>query len=510
MLDRRVFLAASSVFAISMSSRMSLAADPPQLGGTLTVAFESDTKTLDPTFSINFSERQPLYLIYNTLLALKGDFSVVPELAESWKFEDDGNTLVLKLRKGVKFHDGTDFNAEAVKFNIDRRLDPEVKSPQRGQLSAIVAKIDVLAPFAVALRLKGPSPGLLGMLAQREGFVVSPAAVAKYGKDIGTNPVGTGPFVFKEWIPGNRLVVVKNKAYWEPGKPYLDSVVFSDVTSTAIAVQRLLTGEADYTSALSPIDVRQLESRKEIKLDPSAVGRWYSLQWQINTKPFDNVKFRRAVAHAIDRKRIVDIVMSGKANIANSPTPASLWWSAANLKGYDYDPAKAKALLVESGYVPGTEIALSAPQIALMQQVDQLVQEQLTAVGIKARLDPVAQSDWYPRVVQHAINFTPMRWSQRPDPDGLFSILFATKGAANSTGYSNPKVDELLAMARRLTDRDERIRIYREVQQILLDDLPYVPLFFSLEYAATRANVRNHHWVADEIPRLRDIWKAKA
>jgi peptide/nickel transport system substrate-binding protein len=501
-------LAAGLVLAVGMAAA-GHAQETPRRGGVLNVAFASDTKTLDPIFSVNFSERQPLYLIYNTLLALKPDFSIGPELAERWEVTDEGRRLVLHLRAGVKFHDGTVFDAAAVKFNLDRRMDPAVGSPQRGALAEAIDAVEVVDPLTVTLRLKGPSPNLLGMLAQREGFMVSPAAAEKLGKDFSTHPVGTGPFVLKEWVPGNRLVVERNPGYWEKDKPYLDGVTFRDITNTAVAIQRLLTGEADYASALSPIDVRQIETNKNLVLDASAVGRWYALQWQVNKPPFDNPKLRRAIAHAVDRKRIIDIVMSGRAAVSNSPTPNSLWWSAPDVAGYEYDPAKAKALLAEAGYPNGLEVGLSTPQIALLQQVNQLVQEQLKAVGITVRLEPISQSDWYPRVIQYAINFTPMRWSQRPDPDGVLTLLFDSKGAGNSTRYNNPEVDALLARARGLTDPAERKPLYARMQQIISDDLPYVPLFFSLEFAAMRSNVRGHVWIADEIPRLRDLWKAQ-
>jgi peptide/nickel transport system substrate-binding protein len=481
----------------------------PQYGGTLTVAFASDTKTLDPLFSVNFSERQPLYLIYNTLLALKSDFSVGPELAERWETSEDGKRVVLHLRRGVKFHDGTDFDAEAVKFNLDRRMDEKVGSPQRAQLVEIVQAVEAIDPVTVAIILKSPSPSLLGMLAQREGFMASPAAIRKYGTTFATNPVGTGPFIFKEWTPGRRIVVEKNPAYWEPGKPYLDGVVLADITNSVVGVQRLITGEADYMSALSPIDIRQIENRRDIKLDPSAVGRWYALQWQVDKPPFNNEKLRQAVAHAIDRKRIVDIVMSGKSPIAEGLTPPALWWFDPDLRSPSYDPAKAKALLAEAGYPNGIELVLSIPQITLLQQVDQLVQEQLKAVGITVRLEPVSQSDWYPRLVQGAINFSPIRWSQRPDPDGLFTVLLQSDGFANSTKYKNPEFDALLDKARNAKDMAERKTLYRAAERLVVRDLPYVPLFFSVEYAAMRSNVMNHVWVADEIPRFRDVWKAK-
>ncbi|GAB4177158.1 MAG: ABC transporter substrate-binding protein [Thalassobaculales bacterium] len=481
----------------------------PQLGGTLTVAFASDTKTLDPTFSVNFSERQPLYLLYNTLVALKPDLTMAPELAERWEISGDGLRLTLHLRRGVKFHDGTDFDAQAVKFNLDRRMDAAVGSPQRAQLGAIIASVEAPDASTVVINMKQPSPSLLGMLAQREGFMASPAAIGRFGKDFATNPVGTGPFTLKEWTPGQRIVVEKNRAYWEAGKPYLDSVVFADITNTVVGVQRLITGEADYASALSPIDIRQIENRREIKLDPSAVGRWYGLQWQVDKPPFDNAKLRQAIAHAIDRKRIVDIVMNGRAPVAEGLTPPALWWHDPTLRGPAHDPARARALLAEAGYPNGLQLTLSNPQINLLQQMNQLVQEQLKAIGIDVRLEPVAQSDWYPRLVQGAINFSPIRWSQRPDPDGLFTILLQSNGFANSTKYKNPELDALLAQARNATSVEARKALYSAVERKMIEDLPYVSLFFSAEYAAMRSNVMNHVWIGDEIPRFREMWKAR-
>ena len=175
----------------------------PQRGGTLTIAFASDTKTLDPAFSVNFSERQPLYLIYNTLLALNPDLSAAPELAERWETSADGRRLTLHLRRGVKFHDGTEFDAAAAKLNLERRLDPAVNSPQRGLLAGIVASLETPDNATLVINMKQPSPSLLGMLAQREGFIASPAAIQRFGKDFATNPVGTGPLYFGNGHPAS-------------------------------------------------------------------------------------------------------------------------------------------------------------------------------------------------------------------------------------------------------------------------------------------------------------------
>src|SRR5262245_9194039 len=260
-------------------------AQGPKTGGTLNVGFPSDSKTLDPTFSVQFTERQVLYTIFNTLVRYGPDFSIKPELAESWKIEDDGKRIIFKLRPGVKFHDGTDFNTEAVKWNIDRRLDKEVASPQRPQLAPIIDSVTVVDPLTVAFNLKQRSPGLLSLLGERPGFMISPAAGAKYGKDLGNHPVGTGPFVFKEWVKGSHIIVERNPSYWEAGKPYLDRIAFKDIAGSVVGAQRLITGELDYVGDMSPQEVKQITGRSGIALYPITVGRWYSLQWHMYEPP---------------------------------------------------------------------------------------------------------------------------------------------------------------------------------------------------------------------------------
>lgn len=486
-----------------------LAQDRPVHGGTLNVSLPNDAKSLDPTYQINFTERQPLYLIYNNLVGLTPDFSYAPELAEKWELVDGGSKLILHLRQGVKFHDGTTFDAAAVKWNLDHRMNPQTASPSRQLLTELISSVDIDGPTRVIINLKGPAPNLLGMLGQREGFMISPAAASKYGKELGVNPVGTGPFVFKEWDPGNRLIVDKNPNYWEPGKPYLDRIVFLQTSNTAVGVPRLMTRELDFVSALTPVDVRPLEGRAGIKLSRSPGNRWMALQMRIDKPPFDNPKLRQAMAHAIDRKRIVDIVMSGKADVAEGPTPPGLWWFDDSVVGYPYDPAKARALLAEPGVKPEAELVLSVSPVAINQQVSQLAQEQLQAVGLKVRIEPVSIADWYPQLLNGAINFLPIRWSQRPDPDGLFSYLYHSKSGHNSSKYISPELDSLLDRARALEDRNARRDLYVQAQKLMVRDLPYIYIFHSIEFAAMREEVRNYVWIPDEIPRFREVWKTR-
>jgi peptide/nickel transport system substrate-binding protein len=485
-----------------------LAQGAPRKGGTLTVAMINDSKSLDPTFQVNFTERQPLYMIFNTLVGLNPDFTIKPELAERWETSADGKTLTLFLRSGIKFHDGTVFDAAAAKWNLERRIDPKVNSPSRQQLNEVLDAIETQGTDTLVLHLKSVAPSLLGMLAQREGFMISPASAEKYGENLGQNPVGTGPFIFRSWTPNQQIVVERNPDYWEPGKPYLDKVVFMLISNSAVAVPRLLTKEADFVSGLTPLDIRPIENKSGIKLSPSPGSRWLALQMRVDKPPFDNLKLRQAMAYAIDRKRMIDIIMNGKATIAEGYVPPGLWWYDETVKSYPFDQAKAKALLSELGAGAQVELTLSTPTVPIYQQISQLAQEELKAVGLNVTIKPVSTSDWLPQLISGAINFLPTRWTQRPDPDGLFTYLFHSKSSYNTSRYVNLEVDRLLEEACSSSDRDRRVALYKQAQTHMAHDLPFIPIFFSIEFAAMTDNVHDYVWVADEIPRFREVWKA--
>jgi peptide/nickel transport system substrate-binding protein len=273
----RAAVLAGVFFGLVPASAMAQAtSDKPVQGGTLTVGFASDSKTLDPLFSVQSTERQVLYLVFNSLVKFGTDFSIKPELAESWTVSKDGRKVIFKLRSGVKFHDGTVFDAAAVKWNIDARLDPAIASSQREQLLPIIDSVEVVDPLTVAFNLKGSFPGLLSLLGERPGFMISPTAWKKSKQDFGSNPVGTGPFVFREWVRGSQLALERNASYWEKGLPYLDKITFKDIGGSVAGTQRLITGEIDFVPDLSPQEIRQIETRPNIRLMPINIGRWYS------------------------------------------------------------------------------------------------------------------------------------------------------------------------------------------------------------------------------------------
>jgi peptide/nickel transport system substrate-binding protein len=494
--------------AAAMPSFGAFASEPVR-GGTLNVGFKDDAKTLDPIYSVVWSERQILFLIYDSLLNIGTDFSIKPGLAESWRFENDNKRLVLKLVAGIKFHDGTIFDAEAVKWNLDRRMDPSANSPQRSQLEPVVASVSAVDGLTVAIDLKDPFPPILSLLTDRIGLMVSPTAAKAAGEDFGGKPVGTGPFVFTSWTRGSRVEVRKNPDFWQNGVPYLDGVILQDVSAAVVGIQRMKTGEIDFIAELSPQNVRLVQNESDIRTMKVPVSNWFTLQWHWNEKPFNDPKLRLAVAHAVNRDRINAIIWGGQGTVADSETPAGLWWSPANTPRYTYDPQLAKKLFEESEYEKGKPVKLSAPSDPLLRQLVQLVKEDLDAIGFVVDLEPIAQSEWYPRVFSRQINFTPIRWTQRADPDSLLQILFHSKGTANTTGYNNPEVDALIDQARKIADPSVRKPLYDKVHEIVFTDQPYVSLIFSGEFIAMRNSVQGYVSMPDLIPRFRDIWKSK-
>ena len=420
------------------------AQEAPRRGGTLTVGLVNDnTKTMDPRVSIQLDERQVLFLLYDTLVSVDRNFSLQPDLAKSWQIENDGKRYVFTLQEGVKFQDGTAFDAAAVKWNIESRLDQKVQSSQRPQLLPVIASIEVVSPTVVAFNLNYQYPGLLGDLADRAGMMISPAAAQKFGQDLGRNPVGTGAFVLKQWVQGTNITLARNGDYWRKGEPHLDAVVFRTVPSAVLGLQRINIGEIDIMANIGPAELKQIDQRTTTALK-LPVGRWYSLQWQVDRAPFNNAKLRRAIAHALDRNRMNQILFDGQGTIADGMTPQGLWYSSPFKPTFEHSPDKARALLKESGWNANDPITLWAPSETTYNKISQLAAEQIQAIGLKVSLSPVAQSEYYARVVQRAVNFAPSTWGQRADPDGLYFFLLHTKGTGNTTGYSNPQVDRLL------------------------------------------------------------------
>jgi peptide/nickel transport system substrate-binding protein len=486
------------------------AAQTPVRGGTLRIGWLPDSKTLDPHYSVQFGERYALYLIYNTLVGLDRGFNVVPELARSWQIAPDGKRVTFKLQPGVKFHDGTDFNADAVKWNVERILNPENKSPQRSQLEPAVASVTVIDRNTVAFELKKPFAPLLAALAERPGFIVSPAAARQSGADLGRKPVGTGPFRFVEWVADSQLTLERFPDYWDKGKPYLDKVVYRIVPDPTVRQTMVRTGELDITTDLDAKDVPALQADASLKVsEMRPAARWTALQWRVDKPPFNSKPLRQAIALGIDRVELKDVLLRGFGEPARGPVVPGLWWSDPSLKGYGLDLDQARKKLAEAGYPNGFRQKFVVENTPQWIRQAELLQAQLQKINVTLELEPVNTSDAYSFIVQQKTNFTHTRWAQRADPNGLLQILFHSKGFQNTTGYSNPRVDELLDRAAAIYEPERRKPLYHEAERIITDDVAYVYLNYTAEFAVMGKKVQNWGWVPDLIPRFRELWLEK-
>jgi len=480
---------------------------PPIRGGTLRIGWIPDAKTLDPHFSVQFSERYALYLIFNTLVGLDKGFNVVPELARAWQVSPDGKRVTFQLQRGVKFHDGTDFTAEVVKWNIDRILDPQTKSPQRSQLEPAVAAVTVVDPSTVAFELKKPFAPLLAALAERPGFIVSPAAVKQSGPDFGRRPVGTGPFRFVEWVADSQVTLERFPDYWDRGKPYLDKVIFRVVPDPTVRLTMVRTGEVDITTDLDTKDVPTLQADPSLRIsEMRPAARWTALQWHVDEPPFNSKALRQAIALAIDRNELKDVLLGGFGEPARGPVVPGLWWFDPNLKGFGHDVEAARKKLTEAGYPNGFRHKFVVENTPQWIRQAELLQGQLQKINVTMDLEAVNTADAYALIVQRKTNWTHTRWTQRADPAGLLSILFQSKGFANSTGYSNRRVDELLDRAATIYEPERRKPLYHEAERIITDDVPYVFLNYTAEFAVMSRKVQNWGWIPDLIPRFRELW----
>src|SRR5262249_46610280 len=234
-------------------------------------------------------------------------FNVVPELARSWQVSSDGKRVTFQLQRGVKFHDGADFNADSVKWNIERILDPQTKSPQRAQLEPAIASVAVVDPYTVAVELKKRFAPLLAALAERPGFIVSPTAVQKLGPDFGQRPIGTGPFRFVEWVRDAQVTLERFPDYWDKGKPYLDRVICRVVSDPTVRFTMVRTGEVDIATDADARDISSLRNEASLRVSemkPST--RWTALQWHVDEPPFNKKALRQAIARACNRNALPD------------------------------------------------------------------------------------------------------------------------------------------------------------------------------------------------------------
>jgi peptide/nickel transport system substrate-binding protein len=483
-------------------------AQDPQPGGTLRVGLQGDFTTLDPHMSTSAVDRDVYYQLYNTLVGLDPSLNIVPELAESWE-QPDALSYVFRLRKGVRFHDGTDFTAELVRWNVERMVNPATGSIRRSELGNIKT-VEVVDPHTVRFALKEPDAALLATLTDRAGMMVSRAAVEKHGKDFARNPVGTGPFQFVEWVKDDQLRVRRFGGYWRKGGPYLDEVVYKPIPDHTVKLTALRTGTLDLIDELPPKDVGPLKANPKLRVIETPGLGYRRIELNSSRPPFSTKALRQAVAWAVHREAIHRAVFFGLGAVAQGPIPPRSWaYDALSGYGAAPDPAKAKQKLAEGGQPNGFKFTLNIINTPVAQKQAQIVQDNLKKVGIDMEIALLEMGAWIEKRKAGQFDAAEALWSGRPDPDGnVFSHL--TTGGANNWGkYSNPRVDELLQQARSSPGQGERKRLYGEAVRILIDDSPLVYLHHDAWTKAWDEKVQGYVEIPDGRMRLERVWLAK-
>jgi ABC-type transport system substrate-binding protein len=453
------------------------AAPAPRRGGTLIYASSADVNNFDPALRGGTISAAVKQLIYSSLVKETPSREVRPDLATAWRV--DGTVWTLTLRQGVKFHDGTPFNAQAVKYHYDRLLGPE--NPQRASdWRPFLDRVEVVDDNTVRFHTRFPDPFFLQRLAG-SSQIASPDAHRRLGRDIARNPVGAGPFRFREWTSGVRVVAVRNDDYYGD-KAYLDQVVIRPVPEAGARAIALESGDIQLADLISPEDMTRLQRNPNIVLDSKPTVRQLTVGLHNMKKPFDDLRVRQALNHAVDRQAIARGVYQGLAEVIPGAVPA-LATGFAQVEFFEYNPGRARELLGQAGYASGFSATFIGTKGRYFKDFElmQAIQQQLKQVGVDAKIQSV---EWarYLELVNMAPDRSPLEmWLDGWSGDRATDILqqrfgcesFRPRGI-NLHGYCNRDLDALVNEAIRILDDTRRNSYLRLAQVLIRRDAPSI------------------------------------
>lgn len=475
-------------------------------GGTLNAIVQPEP----PILMLGLNQQGPTQFvagkIYQSLLTYDAQLKPQPSLAKSWKIAPDGLTYVFELQSGVKWHDGKPFSAADVVFSVDKFL-REVHPRGRLIINKYIESVKALNESTVEFKLKESFSPFMSIFVV-DNMPMVPKHVYE-GTDFRNNPanqtpIGTGPFKFKEWKKGSHIVLVRNPDYWKKGLPYLDEIVFRvipDAASRAVAfekgdVQLLRGGDVDN------VDVKRIKALPNVEMTTKGWEMYAPMAFMVMNQrkaPFNNLKVRQAVMHAINRKFIVDHIFFGMGKVATGPIASTTLFYDKNVPQYDFNLKKARALVQESGVnVGATPIKILAfPYGSAWDRLGEYTKQSLEQIGFKVELDPVDAGGWAKRTGDFDFDLTFNFTYQYGDPAlGVarhFLSTNAVKGSpfVNNQGYNNPKVDELFSTAAASRLPELRQKLYSEAQKILVNDVANGSLFEVENATFYRKNIKN-------------------
>jgi peptide/nickel transport system substrate-binding protein len=508
----------------------------PAIAAQTTFVFgnQGEPVSLDPAIITDGISNRITRQIYEGLVKYKGATTeVVPALAEKWEVSKDGTVWTFTLHKGIKFHDGNPCDAAAIVWNFDRwRLskhpqhENQIKAGQTFEYyeaqfggfdeKSLITKVEAVNPQTVRITLKNPQGPFLANLAMFVFDIVSPKAVEKHGLNFGKNPVGTGPFKFVEWKVGQEVILEANKDYWDKAHmPKVQRVVIRNIKDNSQRLAALKAGEIHGFEGLNPDDVKvvRADPNLQIILRPTNTTGYVAFNYKV--KEFREGRVRQAIAHAINKKAIVDALYGGTGMVANQFQPPPLWGYNKELKDYEYNPERAKQLLRDAGFGQGLKeitwddgrkeplqfwyMPVSRPYYPNPKEIAEAIAADLAKVGITVQLQTTDWAVYLDKRKNGQLPLYMLGWTgDNGDPDNFVCYFFCSPGASREGFYTNQQLTDVLLEAQKLTDQSKRAALYRKAEQMIHDDVARIfiannqpPLPFSKKVKGYVANPTN-------------------
>ncbi|MBY7144872.1 glutathione ABC transporter substrate-binding protein [Virgibacillus sp. NKC19-3] len=488
-----------------------------QEGGDLEIARLSDVTGLDPAGSNDVPSSDVQENIFETLVKQDMDMELQPGLAESWEAVED-DVWEFNLREDVTFHDGSEFNADVVKANIERIMDEDVASP-RAFLYEMVTDIEVVDDYTVRFTTEYPFAPLPAHLAHTGGSMVGldqieeDYAAMEDGEEPGSvineNPIGTGYFEFDEWSPGELVRLTKNEDYWDD-PALLDSVTFKVVDEDLTRVAEVTTGDSHIGDPLSPSDVEQIETTDGVHVHDQASVSLSYIGFNMQKEPFDDERVRQAISMAIDKDQIIDGIYDGVGIPAIGPIPPDVFGYDENVSGLDYDVEQAKELLAEAGYEDGFSTTIWTNDNRERIDAATNVQAQLEEIGIDAEVEVMEFGAYLEQTANGEQDMFVLGWSVATgDADYALHPLFHSDNLGepgNRTFTENDELDALLEEGRQEGDPEAREEIYSEAQELLVDIAPMSYIHHQEYLYSIRDEVKGFEVLPTQIMQLKDVY----
>jgi len=510
----------------------------PKNGGAMVFGRGGDSVGLDPAYETDGNSFMVCDNIFEALVAYADESTALePGLAESWEVSPDGLTYAFHLRKGVKFHDGTPFNADAVVFSIGRMMKDrkltffgdaiEVPVQERPpeywvsmEMDDTIDSIAATDEYTVVFNLKRVEAPFLANMGMDFADIISPTAFAKNPKEFIRNPVGTGPFKFVKWVQDDRIILEKNTEYWDgAGGPYLDRVIFRAIPENSVRFLELKTGNIHICQFPNPADISLARKDANLILPTQPGMNIGYLSFNHTKEPWkSNKALRKAIGHAINRKAIVDNLYKGLGQVAKNPIPPTMWGYNDAIPGYVYDPALAKQYLAQAGFPNGEglgEITLWSMPVARPYnpeglKIGEAMAADLAKVGIKAKVVTYEWGTYLKRQREQPedMDLFQLGWTgDNGDPDNFLAVLF--DGLASSsirTQWKNEDYHQLMLDGKQTIGQDKRAEIYQKALQIFFDECPAIAVAHSTVIWPALKTVQNFKLHPTGSVRMKNVW----